>query len=527
MANYFRGGALTRDQTHMKVLIPVSGLRSTERDSALSTERSGVARSASQTDRCTSYEFGTADGHQYSIIDTPGLADTKGDAQDSRNLDAIVEHVSKLTQLSALILVINGSESRETIGIETSLTRLRAACPDRVMSNLLVALTNTDSTGSNFDLQTLCRFGRIPAPHLFVFNNKFFRDGSCAWTDDDVRTQLGPVWRASMDSLDALRKAVHALVPLDSRDFVAMREYRSALRLELAAVLAEISKLDLMRQQLEVEKTRQDNALAGSASSANFTRDEIIVEWTQEATRTHNTVCMVHKSNCHAGCSLDEVGTKGHDSFKGCAAMQGKDHTCTVCPDACPWSDHEHARSVWRKTSKTVQQVLQDVKATHEAYVREAEEAGVELSTHERNLALLEHVLHEKTQGIRDLATQLMTLCSGVVLADELGCVLRSIKLSIRNLTNNKAREAAEQRMAELDTLIQQLQPTPAAAAAAAAPAAARPNGSTAKAHTSAASAAAPKRQSNGANKANRADDADCVILDSSTDAGSKKKQRK
>ena len=61
---------------------------------------------------------------------------------DDANLDNILEKASSLSHISAIILVANGSQVRETITMKNVFTLLRGHLPDAVLQNALFILSN-------------------------------------------------------------------------------------------------------------------------------------------------------------------------------------------------------------------------------------------------------------------------------------------------------------------------------------------------------------------------------------------------
>ena len=45
-------------------------------------------------------------------MDTPGLGDTSGIDQDDKNIDNILDSITKTPQLNSIILMLNGSDAR-------------------------------------------------------------------------------------------------------------------------------------------------------------------------------------------------------------------------------------------------------------------------------------------------------------------------------------------------------------------------------------------------------------------------------
>ena len=61
---------------------------------------------------------------------------------DDANMDNILEKAGSLSHISAIIMVANGSQTRQTITMKNVFTLLRGHLPDAVLKNTLVVLSN-------------------------------------------------------------------------------------------------------------------------------------------------------------------------------------------------------------------------------------------------------------------------------------------------------------------------------------------------------------------------------------------------
>jgi len=62
------------------------------------------------------------------------------------HVDNILEAAGKLPQISAIILLANGSQVRKTMSIKNVFTLLRGHLPDAVLENTLAVLTNCSAS---------------------------------------------------------------------------------------------------------------------------------------------------------------------------------------------------------------------------------------------------------------------------------------------------------------------------------------------------------------------------------------------
>jgi septin family protein len=109
--NFFRGGSLGKGGSKLKIAIPTTFLTATEPEGRYATERDTKQGDISQTNECTHYRF-EYKGRPVTVIDSPGLNDTRGLEQDEKNLKHIMQTIEQLPHLNALIVTTNGTQQR-------------------------------------------------------------------------------------------------------------------------------------------------------------------------------------------------------------------------------------------------------------------------------------------------------------------------------------------------------------------------------------------------------------------------------
>ena len=65
---------------------------------------------------------------------------------DDEHLDKILEAAAELPHISAIVLLANGSQVRQTMSIKNVFTLLRGHLPDAVVDNTLAVLTNCSAS---------------------------------------------------------------------------------------------------------------------------------------------------------------------------------------------------------------------------------------------------------------------------------------------------------------------------------------------------------------------------------------------
>jgi hypothetical protein len=99
----------------------------------------------------------TAGGTKFQIIDTPGLADTRGTDENNKNKEQIIRAVRELIRrINAVMLVINGRNERLFASTRYTMETVATLFPRSIKNNIGIIFTNTDLDGRlNFNMNSL------------------------------------------------------------------------------------------------------------------------------------------------------------------------------------------------------------------------------------------------------------------------------------------------------------------------------------------------------------------------------------
>ena len=196
LGNYFVNDTLqaaVRDD--MQVIIPSSfsytGLGSDEeRDITFGqrdTNENPNSEVQSATQQCRSYVFPLGN-RNLRLIDTPGIGDTRGVEQDSKNFHEILTYIAQYEHLNAVCLLLKPNEERLTVIFRFCINELLRHLHVSAADNLLFVFTNARTTfympgNTKRVLQALLEQHRndfnvtIPFSHTntFLFDSEPFR----------------------------------------------------------------------------------------------------------------------------------------------------------------------------------------------------------------------------------------------------------------------------------------------------------------------------------------------------------------
>ncbi len=100
----------------------------------------------SVTQQCKSYVFDLNDRLLLRLIDTPGIGDTRGIAQDDKNIDHILTYVNNLSHLNAVCLLLKPNASQLNVFFRSCVNQLFTYLTPIGYSNIIFCFTNARAT---------------------------------------------------------------------------------------------------------------------------------------------------------------------------------------------------------------------------------------------------------------------------------------------------------------------------------------------------------------------------------------------
>ncbi|KAG8711057.1 hypothetical protein FRC11_003712 [Ceratobasidium sp. 423] len=280
--------------------------------------QSGLDSSQSQTTEAKLYPLITSEGVKIQILDTPGLADTRGIEEDKKHKKRIYHAIQELiTVIDGVMIIANGTQARLTVATDYTLNILATFFPRSIVDNIGIIFTNTDASeaGLNFQMQSLppelrrVDYWCLDNP-LSLYKNyqalkakNEFGPGK----ESKLKRNLRYNYEDTVETLDRWlgwlddRKAVPTSVILDL--------YQRSTRIEsqLFVTITSISNLSKLEAQLLNILSDLRTVGKEKVALANLQKKQPPREWVLQETSGHNTICTAEDcySNCHMGCSLE------------------------------------------------------------------------------------------------------------------------------------------------------------------------------------------------------------------------------
>jgi hypothetical protein len=246
LTNLFHNGSLT----NLKVAIPTRYLKANMSSIMPQHHENSIDDATrSKTSKCTKYTYIVEQVH-FNFFDTPGINDTGGYLSDNENVDRIFECIQALQHLTALVLVLNGTQARLTVNIRNVLERFRDRIPDVLYKNVIVILTNCAPHTVNFG--TVKLLSHAPVFHM---QNSAFSSDAQIWSAQ-TREILQRDWNVSMQTMNEFVRTLVTLTPVSTESLSEMNDDRNAIR----SVLHESRLIIMELQHIEDELAALEQA---------------------------------------------------------------------------------------------------------------------------------------------------------------------------------------------------------------------------------------------------------------------------
>jgi hypothetical protein len=135
------------------------------------SNEAGGSKKHSQTNHAKVYEFTSVNGVHIRVLDSPGLADTRGLAQDALHKASIAKAIQdNITTVNAVLILANGTLQRLTHATDYALSTLSSMFPRTLADNIGILFTNVASALSwNFEEDSLPDV--LQDAHQFILDN--------------------------------------------------------------------------------------------------------------------------------------------------------------------------------------------------------------------------------------------------------------------------------------------------------------------------------------------------------------------
>ncbi|CAG8589832.1 3567_t:CDS:1 [Funneliformis mosseae] len=319
----------------------------------------------SATQGCQSYSFPLHD-ICVTLIDTPGIGDTRGTEKDMENFENILKYISDYEDLHGICILLKPNDARLTIIFRFCIQELLSHLHKNAKDNIVFCFTNSRGTlyrpGDTLpalkkQLHSLKERSGVEIKTnqdtMYCFDSESFR--FLAATKNGIEfdkmdeQSFAESWKRSVIESERLIKSLSLRDPHKVEDTLTLNGARKIV-LNLAKPLALAETLIQANIDLIIVKQKEVNSCKESIQDLNkklFITQKTVEEMNLGYPRTVCTKCrteivdgkLIYNAHCHPHCYLTvPCNTVNNAALQNCAAISnGK---CTKC--GCSWMTHMH-----------------------------------------------------------------------------------------------------------------------------------------------------------------------------------------
>lgn len=229
------------------------------------TNEAGGGAKHSQTNKALLYTFVSKNDVTFRILDTPGLADTRGIAQDEQHKESIAKAIkNSITTVDAVLILANGTVPRLGVATDYALSTLSSMFPITLAKNIGFLFTNVSSPLSwNFDEDSLPEALRDNPFYLLdnpvAMQEKYIREKKKMEDRNKVNQNLLRTLKASVE--DGHTKALGELVkifdwldtlsPQPTNDILSLYNQSQNIEKKISDVLATMEQMATKKRALQ------------------------------------------------------------------------------------------------------------------------------------------------------------------------------------------------------------------------------------------------------------------------------------
>lgn len=445
-ANFFAGTGFSQNTGYSKLQVVIPNRLFANAAAAaghLDNERNVYDKTMSQTIHCKEHDFvWTADGNnmRVKVVDTPGFNDTDSQ-RDDNNIQEILGTMSKLPFITAIIITINGTISRLSTSVRSTLDQLRSSLPDSIFENLFFILTNCTESECNFDMKLINEY-TPDEQRIFHMQNSLFSVESCDVNEKNPKNALRAEanWKDSMETIADIMSKIQQTSAASTQVFDDMRIQREQLMAHKDNLIDKQKSLLEIMNALRIERERLIYAQNDRNANQNYTTNKMIERIDIEKKPYYSTICTEHGKVlvCHERCGLSYQPQLNLAHFTQCAAADSSGNNCRHCK--CGMNQHLHTYEIPVTSMVEIEEIIQSKKTAFDNASQQVHTIQDQLRQLDAASNKIGNETQQCKQGILSSINALKSICSHFNFAEIMSTTIEKLRQEAKIARNLQAK---------------------------------------------------------------------------------------
>ena len=397
--------------------------------------------------RTYSFKY-TIDGHpvRTCFIDTPGMGDTRGTAQDSLNMKGIIHHISHYREIHGICFLLKPNESRFTLFFKYCIEMLLQHLHKNILENAVICFTNTRCTnykpgntlsslkkylhdngvGIPLERRTVYCFESEPVRYLALRRQ-------CGSIDiADLKTASAESWKRTYSELKRLLEHILTLKPHATQETVGLNATLDMVKALHTGLPMLIKKLENEIAGLQINQDK----LQRLARNEKLLENHLLVDIAKEQdVQLSHPVIQCTRCSCEVRCTALTTSQYLPYSFQQKDLIKSRQLQLYDRGTLCKYCRCSIAKHTVVTTRKSVMfSIVEDknVRALLDNCKSEEEKISALIRIHETRRLTYEHACKEAQSGL-SLCTRFLDENSAVSVQKRLQSLQQQLK-EVENL---------------------------------------------------------------------------------------------
>ena len=422
----------------------------------------------SSTQNPKAYSFSYED-KIINLIDTPGIGNTHGIEQDKKNIDNILQFISKYKEIHGICILLTPNNAYSTLMFRFFIKELLTHLHRSAAQNIDFCFTNSRSTFYRPG-DTLPSLRKLLAENpdveipltkrtIYCIDNEPFRYLAAkkkgVYFTEEYRQNCDISWDRAVEETIRLFDYIQTLKPHKVKDTLGLNEARNLI-IDLSKPIAEISQNIQVNIAIGEDKKKEIYSLNGSINDLQkkmyipyYKLEARNIDYPRVVCTSPRCIDVItdedtgsskinYKTHCLERYYLKDVSTDttNNVALKNCSAMDNNGN-CKMC--GCPWFTHMHItyetfQVLTNKINANVQnqmKIQEDRKRETEKFIQRLNEAIKKLNNEQK-------IINEASAKFTYFLKQNAIFIYNDALADYLELLIREEKNKIRVGGDNK-----------------------------------------------------------------------------------------